>query len=349
VDVQAVAPDIKQREHPSQDLTGTGTEGAPSGMIPSSSTAAMTLIAAELIQDHSATEFGASLARSAAKPGAVTEPGAVNGLAATLSQSLPKPENEPPVAVKVAPPQPDLAPRPARPSSEAGKQPRATGPETTGRDPNQLATPAHATLAARAPMATGQTTQALAPAGEAGWGGSPGFETQDSTTLPGWSLHLAQGASAKRQEFLAVLRQQLMSLPAHEQISVQMQRALRDGAGRVTIQLHPAELGRIHVRMEIDEDRKVAATITAERPATLDLLQRDARLLERALQEAGLKLDANGMSFGLARDQANQEGPTAGGPRGLPTAASDSQAPEPGDANEPALVDIASGLLNLRV
>jgi flagellar hook-length control protein FliK len=67
----------------------------------------------------------------------------------------------------------------------------------------------------------------------------------------------------------------------------------------VTIQLRPEELGRIEIKLEMSQDGKVRAAITADNPATLELLQRDARGLERALQDAGLRADASNLEFNL--------------------------------------------------
>jgi flagellar hook-length control protein FliK len=46
----------------------------------------------------------------------------------------------------------------------------------------------------------------------------------------------------------------------------------------------------------------VTSHLIVEKPATLDLLRRDAQQLERALQDAGLKTSDNGLQFSL-RDQ----------------------------------------------
>jgi hypothetical protein len=60
------------------------------------------------------------------------------------------------------------------------------------------------------------------------------------------------------------------------------------------------------------KDKTVKAIVTAEKPETHMMLQRDAQVLERALQEAGLDADG-GLSFELAEhgfdfDQHNQRG-----------------------------------------
>ncbi|MBL8705435.1 MAG: flagellar hook-length control protein FliK, partial [Rhodospirillales bacterium] len=66
-------------------------------------------------------------------------------------------------------------------------------------------------------------------------------------------------------------------------------------------------LGRIDVKLEVGEDGRVTAQVRAEKPETLELLQRDARGLERALQEAGLRADSGSLSFGL-RGENRQDG-----------------------------------------
>ena len=87
------------------------------------------------------------------------------------------------------------------------------------------------------------------------------------------------------------------------QVAVQIKRAVATGNDRISIRLHPAELGRVQVRLEVAEDGHVRALISAERAETLDLMQRDPRGLERALQDAGLKTDSGSLSFTLQDQQ----------------------------------------------
>jgi len=47
----------------------------------------------------------------------------------------------------------------------------------------------------------------------------------------------------------------------------------------------------------------VKAIVSIERPETFELLQRDARGLEKALQDAGLKTDSNSLSFNLKGEE----------------------------------------------
>jgi flagellar hook-length control protein FliK len=84
-----------------------------------------------------------------------------------------------------------------------------------------------------------------------------------------------------------------------DQVSVQVQRAIGQGNDRISIQLKPAELGRVEVKLEIAHDGKVNAVISAERPETLELLKQDARSLQQSLQQAGLNADSSSLSFNL--------------------------------------------------
>ena len=96
-----------------------------------------------------------------------------------------------------------------------------------------------------------------------------------------------------------------------EQIKVNITRAAKAGIDRVTIQLKPEDLGRIEVKLEMSHDGRVRATIAAENPATLELLKADARGLEGALKDAGLRASADDLEFNLRgndSEKANGDG-----------------------------------------
>lgn len=105
---------------------------------------------------------------------------------------------------------------------------------------------------------------------------------------------------------------------AADQVSLHLSRGAREQLDQISIQLKPAALGRVDVRLEVAHDGRVQAVIVADRADTLDMLQRDARALERALQDAGLKTDGGSLNFQLNRhDGDNQPGRGAenGGPK----------------------------------
>lgn len=95
-----------------------------------------------------------------------------------------------------------------------------------------------------------------------------------------------------------------------EEISVEISKAAKAGHDRISIQLKPAELGRIEIQLDLSSG-KVVTNIVAERPETLNMLRNDASQLSRALQEAGLNMGE--MTFNL---QQNGEGEQSAGTSG---------------------------------
>ncbi|KZL14525.1 flagellar hook-length control protein FliK [Pseudovibrio sp. Ad37] len=71
------------------------------------------------------------------------------------------------------------------------------------------------------------------------------------------------------------------------------------GVDRFEIRLDPKELGGVDVSLEFSKDGRVRAHLIVERPETLELLQRDQRGLEKALQEAGIESDKSSLQFSL--------------------------------------------------
>jgi flagellar hook-length control protein FliK len=86
---------------------------------------------------------------------------------------------------------------------------------------------------------------------------------------------------------------------AADQVSVQLGKAVPGKNDQMVINLKPVELGSVEVRLDFGADGRVQASIMAERPETLEMLQKDQRALERALNDAGLQTDAGSLSFNL--------------------------------------------------
>lgn len=77
------------------------------------------------------------------------------------------------------------------------------------------------------------------------------------------------------------------------------------GARQFDIRLDPDELGRVDVNLSISDKGEVSARLVVDRVETLHLLQRDARTLERAFEQAGLKPSDGGVDITL-RDPSDQ-------------------------------------------
>ena len=99
--------------------------------------------------------------------------------------------------------------------------------------------------------------------------------------------------------------QQQLNLP---QIAFELVRQVNDGNSRFQMRLDPPELGKIDVRLDIDKSGQVTARLTVEKAETLDLMQRDQRGLEKALQQAGLDSSKTNLEFSLKQNSSGQQG-----------------------------------------
>ncbi len=97
------------------------------------------------------------------------------------------------------------------------------------------------------------------------------------------------------------------TLSPADQVNVKIAKAINTGEHRITIQLDPARLGKVDITIDIQHDGKASIMLIAEKPETLELLNKDARSLEKALNDAGLKTDSNSLSFNLGGNKHNQQ------------------------------------------
>lgn len=194
-------------------------------------------------------------------------------------------------------------------------------------------------LASAARMEVSEATQALKAQAEGASAAAPSHTTKTAFALDGddagaalrtdFSAFVRTGApdavtANARTDHAGAQAQARPATPA-DQVAFQVARAAPGLSETITIQLHPRELGRVHVRLELGDDGPVRAVISVDRPETLDLLQRDARALERALNSAGLETDDQSLSFDLNDRGANT---------GQPGEQAADQAAEDGDRAE---------------
>lgn len=92
--------------------------------------------------------------------------------------------------------------------------------------------------------------------------------------------------------------------PATQLVSATIQKAAKAGEDtNIRLTLNPAELGRVEVKMSIDQDNISKIVLTAEKPETFMMLRRDADMLERALVDSGLDAKSD-LSFEMAKDDS---------------------------------------------
>lgn len=124
--------------------------------------------------------------------------------------------------------------------------------------------------------------------------------SQTGPAPAGQSAQAAQASHAAQQQTLA--RNLNAYIPAGEQVAVQIKKGAAEGIDKISIRLDPGNLGNVEIKMEVGHDGRLMAVIAADKPETLQMLQKDAASLEQSLRDAGLKTDQQSLSFSL-RDQ----------------------------------------------
>ncbi len=194
-----------------------------------------------------------------------------------------------------------------------------------------------------------------------GVSGVSGTSGSQGTGEAGQSLFNVQGNTLKGKAVAGnASTVSAKTVPTNElvdQIKVSISKAAKEGLEKININLKPKELGNIQVKLEVDHDGNMKASIIASRPETLDLLQKDASVLRQALADAGLKTGDNAFSFSYRGEhQQNAEAFAQNGNghrNGSESAFNNSDAPN-AEADDLTEAIIASGwtsrhALNIRV
>ena len=92
-----------------------------------------------------------------------------------------------------------------------------------------------------------------------------------------------------------------------EQIKVNITQSAIKGVDKIEIQLKPADLGQIEVKLQIGRDGRLHAHIVASNAETLDLLQKDLSSLKEAFNSAGYLAEDDSFSFGYRGERQDNE------------------------------------------
>lgn len=219
----------------------------------------------------------------------------LQGEQATTQQAKPAPQahgTAPPAAA-------DDAPLPA---------PQAQQPAADGKPVPQ------------APSVTGQNSQNSGMQngfGQNGFGQNGGFShngftlfAQADGSMTGMDTTALQNTQQSFAQYNAQATAQTLPAQTTQMIALQIQRNASAKVDSFTMQLDPADLGRLDVELKFHRDGSVQAHLSADRPETLAMLQKDSAHLERILQQAGFDTKDGSLSFDL-RQQA--DGNNAGG------------------------------------
>ena len=110
-----------------------------------------------------------------------------------------------------------------------------------------------------------------------------------------------------------------------ERLGVAIAHRVRDGLDQLEVRMDPAELGRIHIRLQFDERGSLRALVSSDNPVVIEALRRDLPELARTLGEAGVRTDSqsfrfdgrgSGASGGGGSGFAGSENGSGGGPGG---------------------------------
>ena len=88
-----------------------------------------------------------------------------------------------------------------------------------------------------------------------------------------------------------------MSREVVEQVKVNITKSAVKGVDKIDVTLKPEDLGHIEIKMQISKDGKLQAHIISSRPETMEVLQKDKHVMQKAFADAGFQTDENSLSF----------------------------------------------------
>lgn len=91
-----------------------------------------------------------------------------------------------------------------------------------------------------------------------------------------------------------------------DQVKVNITKSAIKGIDKIDVHLKPEDLGKIEIKMQI-KDGKLEAHIIANRPETVEILQKEALSLEKSFQDAGFQTDSNSLSFSYRGEEGANE------------------------------------------
>lgn len=117
------------------------------------------------------------------------------------------------------------------------------------------------------------------------------------STVGSGAARQAQGLS--HAEMKSPLQDALkgMSKEVIDQVKVNITKSAVKGVDKIDISLKPEDLGHIEIKMQLSKDGKLQAHIIASRPETMEILQKDMQILQKAFADAGFQTDDNSLSF----------------------------------------------------
>ena len=137
----------------------------------------------------------------------------------------------------------------------------------------------------------------------------------DSSNNAQTSLLSAQPTQAQSApvQANAVVHTTAPYVPVGEQIAASVKQAVANNDNEIHLELKPAALGAINVKLNFGHDGRITAVISADRSDTLNMLKQDQGNLQQALRDAGINADSSSLSFNLRGDAQSFAQNSSGG------------------------------------
>lgn len=273
--------------------------GVPTGNLPGQDPAGDPAKAADPVPGDAAPV----LATATATLAPATSAPSAQDFAAVLAAATPEADSKP--VIKAADAGPAKAPGRSQPVSKTDGAANDTSTGTTAADtPTQTAAvEVKAALSrvrsvldalqprAATPADTSQDSAApVLPATLPDSNAAPAFSLQAVADTPG--NYTADGASTASASNLS--RATVDTLSA---LSMQISKRLSDGNTKFTLELHPADLGKVDVALTIGRDGKATAHLQFDTPVTASTFSSHEAELRQQLASTGLSLDKGALSF----------------------------------------------------
>ena len=94
----------------------------------------------------------------------------------------------------------------------------------------------------------------------------------------------------------------------NDQIRVSVEKLKETKSNVINIQLHPAELGKLKITMEVGTEGVSSVKFLVENKDTLELLQKDIKIIEKTIENAGAGSSGTSLSFNLSNSNMADSG-----------------------------------------
>lgn len=135
----------------------------------------------------------------------------------------------------------------------------------------------------------------------------PTSKTENATLHSSFTISGSQTTKSPEAIVQPITLQAQLTPTPTEQISYQIRTNLVEKQDEITVELRPASLGSVKIKIEVTADGRSNVIVAAERSETLDLLRKDHQVLQESLKDSGVDLGSGSMEYQLFQDQSPEQ------------------------------------------